>query len=232
MSREFEWKIVQHSGTTTTSEQEFKRASHRLITPQCPSIPRLEKVARGRGTLAEMVHKNRCAYCQRSIAINRELLKITPWPERLFAAARQAVNKLKETARELLPAEENAVFAAGQTNQGARAEFRSAKAVILRPDLTSQPAKVELRKLDFVERRDLWMTLRLHEPVTDFSDDHRFELLLMSDAQVFGPFTLPALGAGHEEEIMLQLPLSLAEGWEQQLKFSPNLPFEFVFSLR
>jgi len=233
MFRDFESMFAVRSLGATTSEEIFKRACHKLMTAQCPSIPKLEQVARGRGTLTERVHKNLCPYCQRSIVVFRETLHLTPLPKRLFEAAQQAFSKIRERAvREVLLAGGNSktVFAGGRI-QGTRAEFRCADAVILLPDLTTQPAKVELRKLDFVER-DLWMTLRLPEPIKDFTADSGFELLVMSDAEVFGPFTLPALATGQEEEIMLQLPPRLAQGWEQQLKLSPDLPFELILSVR
>lgn len=227
--------VLVGGGPLTKSEKEFREASHSLVTKLCPSIPKLEMIARGRGTLDQRVHKNTCSYCQQSIGMFRERLGLKPWPERLFRAAQQAVKRLKEIVARELDLDTRSgrtVFAGGQLEQGTRGDFRCADALILRPDLTSLLTKVEVRKLDFVEHRDLWMILRLQESLKELSDDSCLELMVMSDTHAFGPFTLPSPGTGHEEEIMLRLPRPLAESWQAQMKTSFNLPFQFVFSIR
>jgi len=160
---------------------------------------------------------------------------LTPWPDALFEAALRAVHKLREVAAltfDLAAGSPQTVFAGGQKEPETRAEFYCVDTLIVGPDLSWQPARVELRKLDFIQHRDLWMILRLQEPVKEFRDDDRFELLVMSDVQAFGPFTLPSLPTGDEEEIMLQLPHSLAEEWAEQMKASAKLPFQFIFGVR
>lgn len=219
----------------TASAKAFAQAAHGLLTPACPSIPRLEAIAQGSGTLAESVHTSACGYCQKNTAFFRELYDLTPWPNTLFQAAQQAARQLRELAArafDLAAGSPQTVFAGGQQDPGSRAEFYCVDTLIVRPDLSLQPVRVELRKLDFIQHRDLWMILRLQEPVKEFRDDDRFELLVMSEAQAFGPFTLPSLPAGDEEEIMLQLPHSLAEEWEEQMRASGTLPFQLVFSVR
>lgn len=212
----------------TASARAFAQAAHRLLTMECPSIPRLEAIAHGHDTLEELVHRNSCGYCQKSITLFRETSDLKPWPDALFEVALQAVHNL----RELAAGSPQTVFAGGQKDPGTRADFYWVDTLIVRPDLSWEPVRVELRKLDFIQHRDLWMILRLPEPVKEFRDDDRFELLVMSDVQAFGPFTLPSLPTGDEEEIMLQLPQPLAEEWEEQMKASATLPFQFIFSVR
>jgi hypothetical protein len=162
------------------------------------------------------------------------MLALPPWPKVLFEAAQRAVARLKEiTARKIDSIAGNAppVFAGGHLRQGTPAEFRCLDAFVLGKDLASQPVQVELRKLDFIEQRDLWVILRLQEPVKNLKNDCHLELMVMSDTQSFGPFALPDLAAGHEAEIMMQLPSSLAICWEEQMKASANLPFQFIFSI-
>jgi hypothetical protein len=235
MSTDLKQILVCGSTAPTASRKAFAQAAHRLLTTECPSIPRLEAIAHDHGTLAELVHKNSCGYCQKSITLFREMSDLKPWPDALFEVALQAVHNLRELAArtfDLVAGSPQTVFAGGQKEPGTRAEFYCVDTLIVRPDLSWQPARAELRKLDFIQHRDLWMILRLQEPVKEFRDDDRFELLVMSDVQAFGPFTLPSLPAGDEEEIMLQVPHSLAQEWEEQMKASATLPFQFIFSVR
>jgi hypothetical protein len=233
MSTNLKQILVWGSMEPTASTKAFAQAAHRLLTRECPSIPRLEAIAQGHGSLSESMHKNFCGYCQTSVARFREIYDLKPWPDALFETALRAVHKLREVASltfDFAAGNPPTVFAAGQKET--RAEFYCVDTLIVRPDLSWQPARVELRKLDFIQHRDLWMILRLQEPVKEFRVDDRFELLVMSDVQSFGPFTLPSLPTGDKEAIMLQLPQPLAEEWEEQIRASAKLPFQFIFSVR
>jgi hypothetical protein len=198
----------------TTNVSEFNRARHRLMTDKCPNIPTLEKVARGEGTLRQLIHRNTCASCLKSVAAFRELLGIRPWWEELQASLRRAI---RETSEML-------VVEAGT------AVGRRVKAKVLLPDAGLKPVMVNLAQCRFSGPNKLWMLVDLEQPLAEIGNNPvELNVLAANGENVFGPYVFANLNRGQKERLLLFLPSALEEEWRKQsIETSRTVPFQFV----
>ena len=201
-------------GEPTTDVAAFEAARHPLMTSSCPNIPALEKIARGQGTLRQSLHRNVCAYCQKSVTTFRKILDIRPWWEELQAA----------TANAILDFSEMLVVEAGN------GPGRRVKTKVLLPDSSLKPITVNLAQCRFSGENQLWMLLELEQTIAEIRGDP-LELTVLADngQDVFGPYVLPALNRGHKETVMLLLPSAVEEEWRKKVvETTKTVPFQFV----
>jgi hypothetical protein len=198
----------------TTSPSEFKNALHSQTTASCPKIPDLEKIAGGGGTLVQLIHRNTCAYCQKSVATFREMMGIRPWWEELRAATALAMRGLTEVL----------VVKAGSAGE------RQVKGDLLLSDYSLKPILVNLAQCRFSGKHNLWLLLELEPPVEEIGNDS-IELTVLADngQDVFGPYLLPSFNSGRKERLLLTLTPGLEQEWrEREVETTTTVPFQFV----
>jgi hypothetical protein len=198
----------------TTDISAYKRALHPLMTDNCPSIPALEKIARGGGTLRQHLHRNSCAFCLKSVANFRKLLGLKPWWEELQDSIAGAVREFSQMV----------VMEAGTGNG------RRVKAKVWLPDNNFKPILVNLAQCRFSGPNKLWMLVDLEQPLAEIGD-HPLEMnvLAANGKEVFGPYVFADLNRGQKQRLLLFLPPALEQEWRQQsIETSRTVPFQFV----
>jgi len=212
---EFDFVIAEgfaRAAKPTTDEREYRAACHPLKTDRCPSIPQLEKIATGRGTLPQTLHANTCAYCRKSLERFREMLGIKPWWQTLQETAQQFAQSLFQF-EPLYLADTH-----GERSVQAKVVF----------DLTSDPTTINVRDFEFVPG-GIWLPVQW-QPLMEEIGRSPIELTVVggNEEQIFGPYLLPGLGAGERQELLVVLPQAVENEWKERIEKTRTLPFNFI----
>ena len=197
----------------TTDVAAFEASRHPLMTSSCSSIPALEKIALGQGTLRQLLHFNSCPFCQKGVNTFRTIHGIRPFWE-----------SWAEMARAILDFSEMVVVEAGT---GAE---RRVKTKVLLPDSSLRTITVKLAQCRFSGENQLWMLLELEPPVSEIKSDP-LELTVLADngQDTFGPYVLADLNRGRKEKLLLLLPSAVADDWRKKaVETTKVVPFQFI----
>jgi hypothetical protein len=195
---------------------------HPLKTADCLTIPQAERLVKRekKWKSKDILHTNRCAYCQLNLRLFREELGVKPWWEEW--------NERWRKASSILVGLQSAMQGAARGNEIVTLpELFRVPAVLLKMSGDMVRTDVEITAIELSDR---YLNLRVNLEELILTDDEMpldITLVTHPGGEPLSVFTLPNLLERPEQSLKIVLPHNLADDWKG-VESRGELPLRFI----